>query len=141
MCNAARHEEPCTLHTNPGHGSDEKKRTVEGAVSSLFCYRNTIKEMGIMVKMAGYIEDWPWLDIPDFTEEYEKLNPEGIYLGVCVRYTERRDMDIRIYPDGKIIVRAPLDADNSKIAKFIREEENWIRKSFEELRNEADKNM
>ena len=92
-----------------------------------------------MVKMAGYIEDWPWLDIPDFTEEYEKLNPEGVYLGVCVRYTERRDMDIRIYPDGKIIVRAPLDADNSDIAKFIQEEEKWIREMFLELQKEADK--
>jgi len=77
----------------------------------------------------------------DFTEEYEKLNAEGIYLGVCVRYTERRDMDIRIFPDGKMIVRAPLDADNSDIAKFIREEENWIRESYRELQKEADKNV
>ena len=141
MCNAVRHEDSCTLHTNPGHGSDEKKRTVVGAVSSLFCYGNTINEMEVMVKMAGYIEDWPWLDIPDFTEEYEKLNPEGVYLGVCVRYTERRDMDISIYPDGKIIVRAPLDADNSDIAKFIREEESWIRESFRKLQKETDKNV
>lgn len=97
--------------------------------------------MEVMGKMAGYIEDWPWLDIPDFTEEYEKLNPEKIYLGVCVRYTERRDMDIRIYSDGKIVVRAPLDADNSNIAKFIREEENWIRETFKEFQKEAYKNV
>jgi hypothetical protein len=97
--------------------------------------------MEMLVKMAGYIEDWPWLDIPDFTEEYEKLNPEGAYLGVCVRYTERRDMDIRIYPDGKIIVRAPLDADTSDIAKFIREEENWIRETFKEFQKETDRNV
>ena len=50
-------------------------------------------------------------------------------------------MDIRIYPDGKLIVRAPLDADHSDIAKFIQEEENWIREMFMELQKEADKNV
>jgi predicted metal-dependent hydrolase len=50
-------------------------------------------------------------------------------------------MDIRIYPDGKIIVKAPLEADNSDIANFIREEENWIRVSYRELQKEADKNV
>ena len=139
MCNAVGMKSRVPAYQS-GHGSDEETNCGKSYFFS-FCYRNTIKEMEIMVKMARYIEDWPWLDIPDFREEYEKLNPEGIYLGVCVRYTERRNMDIRIYPDGKIIVRAPLDADNSEIAKFIREEENWIRKSFRELQKEADKNV
>ena len=48
------------------------------------------------------------------------------------------------YPDifnGKIIVRAPLDADHSDIAKFIRKEENWIRETFNEFQKDADKNV
>jgi hypothetical protein len=46
-----RHEDPCTLHTNPGHGSDEKKRTVVGAVSSLFLLQKYYKRNG------GYGQD------------------------------------------------------------------------------------
>lgn len=80
--------------------------------------------------MPNYIEDYPWLNIPDFEEQVSKLT-NNFYLGICVRYTNRLNMELNITSDGKIILKCPADSSIEEIQNFITSEEKWIRDTLD----------
>ena len=76
--------------------------------------------------MPNYIDDYPYLNIPDFSNLINQLNPNNNYIGVCVRYTTRRNMELNVYSDGRIVLKCPADADIESIENYICGEETWI---------------
>lgn len=48
--------------------------------------------------------------------------------------TKRRTIELRITPDARLVVRAPLHAPEAHIRKLIAEKENWIRRHIDHLR-------
>lgn len=89
--------------------------------------------------MPNYIDDWPYLSIPDFTDLWAEMGSgykDIPCMGVRVRYTARRDFEMEIKDDGEIIVRCPADASIEAIEEFIVEEEKWIRDTLLEMINQ-----
>ncbi len=80
--------------------------------------------------MPKYIDDYPWLDVPDFTELTSQLYSGKYNDDICVRYTSRSNMELNVYPDGRIIVKCPADSGLSDIEEYINENEAWIRKTL-----------
>lgn len=51
-----------------------------------------------------------------------------------VRYSNRKTIDLRVFPDGDIIVTAPLDTENNRILEKVKPKSKWIlqqQRSFE----------
>ena len=85
--------------------------------------------------MPNYIDDWPYLSIPNFTDLWKEMNSAYTLnsMGIRVRYTARKDFDLTIKKDGEIIIKCPADASLESIEEVIREEETWIRGVLESI--------
>ena len=47
--------------------------------------------------------------------------------------SKRKTLGISIKPDGSIIVRAPMRASNTDIARFVQDNDQWIKKHLEQV--------
>lgn len=82
--------------------------------------------------MPNYIEDYPYLCIPDF-EDQVRLLSKAYYIGVCVRYTARSDMELNVYSNGKIVLKCPASSTNEELEAYVCYYEEWIRKQLKDF--------
>lgn len=55
--------------------------------------------------------------------------------------SKRKSISIQITPDGKVIVRAPLRANQEYINQIVSEKEGWIRKKLIEIESTKNENL
>jgi predicted metal-dependent hydrolase len=52
-----------------------------------------------------------------------------------VIYSKRKTIAVTVFPDGKVVVRAPLHASQVVVERFLRDKAGWIRSAQEQMRN------
>lgn len=60
-----------------------------------------------------------------------KLNSEGPMLDYQLIRSKRKTISLQVYPDKRIVIRAPLKAKLNWIEAFVREKQAWIHKQFQ----------
>ena len=54
----------------------------------------------------------------------------GESIPFCLRYSERKSLAIAVHPDGSVVVKAPLGADETLVEGFVYKRVRWIRRQI-----------